>query len=137
MAYRRWAFIVVVVGLALNSPSANAGVRKHQNDPRLTAASIAVGVGTTAGFLALRDWRLHRRGRVNGIGPAGAAILTTGACLALSPIVGTIAVQRELTFREAYGLAADCVIPFIGSWLVDKAFDAHPEWEPAAALKHR
>jgi hypothetical protein len=47
--------------------------------------------------------------------------------------------QRELTYREAYGLTADCIIPFIGSWLVDKTLDAHPEWDPdlAAARQAR
>jgi hypothetical protein len=64
-------------------------------------------------------------------------IVTTAGCLALSPIVGTVLTQRQLTYREAYGLFADCVIPFIGAWLVDKAFDAHPEWEPDRALVRR
>ena len=34
-------------------------------------------------------------------------------------------------------LTADCVVPFIGAWLVNKAFDAHPEWEPKPAKKRR
>jgi hypothetical protein len=71
---------------------------------------------------------------VNGLTSAGAVVVTTAGCLALSPIVGTALTQRELTYREAYGLFADCIIPFIGAWLVEKAFEAHPEWEPDRAV---
>ncbi|HEY2533237.1 MAG TPA: hypothetical protein VGJ20_35780 [Xanthobacteraceae bacterium] len=39
----------------------------------------------------------------------------------LDPIIGTLALQRALTPREAYTGIAGCVIPFVGSWLVDQA----------------
>jgi hypothetical protein len=125
-------FASVVIGIAalvLICQSANATPRRHRSEPGLTAASVAVGVGSTAGFFALRDWKLRGSGRVNGFTATGAAVVTTMGCLALSPIVGTVLIGRELTYREAYGLTADCIIPFIGSWLVDKAFDAHPGWD--------
>jgi hypothetical protein len=130
---------VLCIALAVFCQTADAGVlRKNQTDPRLSAVSFGVGTATTVGFFALRNWQLHNHGRLNGLGVNGAAVVTTGACLALSPIVGTLVVQRELTFREAYALTADCVIPFVGGWLVNKAFDAHPEWEPRKArLKRR
>jgi len=80
----------------------------------LAAASFGVGTAGTVGFFALRNWQLHNNGRLNGLGVNGAAVVTTGACLALSPIVGTLMVQRELTFREAYALGADCLVPFVG-----------------------
>lgn len=130
---KAWHWIlsgVVAATLALPATDANALVRRNQVDQRVTVAGTVVGLGTTAAFFGLRGWKLNRKGRYNGIGPAGAAVLTTGGCLALSPIFATVAVQRELTFREAYGLAADCVIPFVGSYLVDQAFDANPHWEP-------
>ena|SRR5947209_5343273 len=130
--------IVVCAVLAVSCQTGNAGSsRKHETDPRISAVSFGVGAATTAGFFALRNWQLHDKGRLNGLGINGAAVMTTAGCLALSPIVGTIVVQRELTFREAYGLTADCVIPFIGSWLVNKAFDAHPEWEPRKVRQKR
>ena len=129
---------VVCVASALLCQTADARLlRKNQTDPRLSAASFGVGIATTAGFFALRNWQLHNKGRLNGLGVNGAAVATTGACLALSPIVGTLMVQRELTFREAYALTADCIIPFIGGWLVNRAFDAHPEWEPRKARLKR
>ena len=129
----------VGVALAVFCQTADASSlrRKNQSDPRLSAASFAVGTATTVGFFALRNWQLHNHGRLNGLGINGAAAVTTGACLALSPIVGTLMVQRELTFREAYALTADCVVPFVGGWLVNKAFDAHPEWEPRKARLKR
>jgi hypothetical protein len=130
--------IVACAVLAVSGQNGNAKtLRKHETDPRISATSFAVGVGSTAGFFALRNWQLHNKGRLNGLGVNGAAVMTTAGCLALSPIVGTFMVQRELTFREAYGLAADCVVPFVGAWLVNKAFDAHPEWEPKPARKKR
>ncbi len=92
---------------------------------------------STAGYFALRDWRLNSHGRLHGLTSAGAMTVTTMGCLALSPIVGTVMVRRELTFREAYALTADCVIPFVGGWLVNRAFDAHPEWEPKPAKRRR
>jgi hypothetical protein len=120
------SFCVAFGALALFAQNANAASRH----PGVAAASIGVGAASTAGFFALQGWSLHGHHRSGALGPTGAAIVTTAGCLALSPIVGTALTQRELTYREAYGLFADCVIPFIGAWLVDKAFDTHPEWEP-------
>jgi hypothetical protein len=119
----------VVAALALLCQGADAGTRRHHHgDPRLTAVGIGVGVGSTAVYFALRDWRRHPR-PFHGISQGGAFAASTFACAALSPIVGTIVVQRELTMREAYVMTADCVIPFVGGWLMNKAFDAHPQWE--------
>ena len=133
-----WVLTVVCAVFAVSCQNGNAKtLRKHETDPRLSATSFGVGVAGTAGFFALRNWQLHNKGKLNGLGVNGAAVMTTAGCLALSPIVGTIVVQRELTFREAYGLVADCVVPFVGAWLVNKAFDAHPEWEPKPVRKKR
>jgi len=119
-----FSFALVALGFPLQG--ANAAER-HRG---ITAASIGVGAASTAGFFALQGWTLNGNHRSGALGSTGAAVVTTAGCLALSPIVGTVLSQRELTYREAYGLFADCVIPFIGAWLVDKAFDVHPEWEP-------
>jgi hypothetical protein len=133
IAMKQWLSVLTAAGLAVAvcCQTAQAGSRRHhESDPRLIATGIAVGAGTTAGFFALRDWRLNGNGRRHGLTTAGAVVATTAACMAISPIVATVAVQRELTFREAYAMTADCLIPFVGAWLVNKAFDAHPEWEP-------
>jgi hypothetical protein len=136
---RQWYLAcTVVAALTLLCQSANAGSRRqHTDDPRLKAVSFGVGTAITVGYFALRGWHLNKHGHVHGLSAGGAVALTTMGCLALSPIVGTVIVQRELTFREAYALTADCVIPFVGAWLVNKAFDAHPEWEPKPARRRR
>ena len=41
--------------------------------------------------------------------------------------------------REAHVLVGSCVIPIVGGWLVNEAYDAHPEWDAgdhAALDKH-
>ena len=59
--------------------------------------------------------------------------ITTVGCMALSPIIGGLLVsaneRRELRSSEVLGMAADCVLPFIGGWIMQAAFDAHPEWD--------
>jgi drug/metabolite transporter (DMT)-like permease len=122
-------FAVAVMAFALMCPSAEAGpIKRRKEDPRLTASGFVVGAGMTAAFFALRDWswKEPRNAKVSG---GAATVITTVGCMALSPIVGTVVVQRELTLREAYVMTADCIVPFVGGWLMSKAFDDHPEWE--------
>ena len=47
--------------------------------------------------------------------------------MALTPLVSGILVQRELTRREVHVMLANCVVPFIGGWLMDAYFDRHPD----------
>ena len=130
-------FAVVVMAFALFCPSAEADpLKRRKEDPRLTASGFAVGAVTTAGYFALRDWRW--KGSDNAkVSNGGATVITTVGCMALSPIVGTIVLHRELTLREAYVMTADCIVPFVGGWLMSKAFDDHPEWEGAGKRPHR
>jgi hypothetical protein len=128
---KRWMGIVtvVVMAMALLSHGAEARVlKRNKDDPRLFWSGLAVGAGMTAGYFALRDWKWKDPPNAR-VSNGGAMVLTTVGCMALAPIVGTIVVQRELTMREAYVMTADCVIPFVGGWLMSQAFDAHPEWE--------
>ena len=136
---QRWLGIVMVAvaSLALFCKSADADPFKHikKTDPRLTAAGIGVGLGMTGAYIGLR-------GGWNGDGTkyvssGGAFALTTVGCMALTPIVSTIVVGRELTMREAHAMVADCVIPFLGSMIVNAAFDDHPEWEGKKKKKPR
>jgi hypothetical protein len=122
-------FAAVAMAFALLCQSAEAGpFKRKKNDPRLTVLGIAVGAGMTAAYFGLRDWRWKGSNNAK-VSSGGAAVITTVGCMALSPIVGTIVVQRELTMREAYVMTADCIVPFVGGWLMGKAFDNHPEWE--------
>ena len=122
-------FALVLTALAVLVQAADAGPRhRNKDDRKLMVSGIVVGAGMTAGYFALRDWRWKDPPNAK-VSNGGAAVITTIGCMALSPIVGTIVVQRELTMREAYVMTADCVIPFVGGWLMNKAFDDHPEWE--------
>ena len=62
--------------------------------------------------------------------PAIVCLIALIGCAALSPMVATVVLNRPLTFREAHYLIASCVLPIVGGWLVNQAYDAHPEWEP-------
>lgn len=119
----------VIAAFACVTQSAEAGGRRH-NDPRLTAVSIGVGAASTAGFFALNDWNWTWDSSRHGVTSAGAWGLTTVGCAALSPIVGTMVVRRPLTYREAHVMIASCVIPFVGGWLVNRAYDNHILWAP-------
>jgi hypothetical protein len=111
-------------------------VLRHHHDKRLVVSSFAAGAAGTATYFALRDWRWRHPPNAK-ISEGGAMIAGTAVCAVLSPMLGTLAVNRELTLREVYVMTADCVIPFVGGWLMEKAFDAHPEWEGRRPHRHR
>lgn len=96
-------------------------------DPRLAASNFWVGAGATGAYFALRsghrhDYWGHSRG--HGIhGAAGAYVVTSAACAAVSPIVGTIVTQRQLTQREVFVSTANCFVPIIGGWWMNYWFD--------------
>jgi hypothetical protein len=100
---------------------------------RTTLAVVGTGVGTGMGAanLALNDWRFtHWDSARHGITALGAWGLTTMGCAALSPIIATAVLNRPLTYREAHILIGGCVIPIIGGWLVDQAYENHILWAP-------
>jgi hypothetical protein len=89
----------------------------HGQDPRLTAAGIGIGIGTGVGgyFLTQKHGNPGKM-RVTALGAYG---ITTGACMVATPFIYTVAVNRPLTYREVYMGMADCIVPFIGSYLVN------------------
>jgi hypothetical protein len=93
-------------------------------DPQLATSNTVVGLAATGGYFAIRD---HRRWH-GGLNQGGAYALTSIGCAAASPIVGTLVVRRPLTQREVGVSTANCFLPFLGGWLVNAAWDAHPEW---------
>jgi hypothetical protein len=96
----------------------------HGRDPRLTAVSVGIGAATTAASFAATS---HHHGHIgNGVFISAWAV-TSGVCAIAYPIVGTLVLNRQLTPREAYVGIADCVVPFIGGWLVDAALP-HDAW---------
>lgn len=128
-------FAAALMAFAFTAPGAQAG--SHRTDKRLKAVSMGVGAAATAGYFAINHWHWHWDSKAAGISMAGASLLTTIGCAAVSPMVATVVLKRELTLREADVLVGSCVIPIIGGWLVNKAFDAHPEWEAADKPAHK
>lgn len=138
---RNVAFVAALLAaFAFGCQSADAKSRKRV-DPRLTAVSIGVGAASTAGYFALNDWHWNWDSSRAGVTRLGAWGLTTVGCAAASPIVATAVLNRPLKYREAHILIGSCVVPFIGGWLVNEAYNQHILWAPdeqePAAPPHR
>ncbi len=95
----------------------------------------------TAAYWSLNDWHWKWNSARHGITAVGAWGLTTMGCAALSPIVATAVLNRPLTSREAH--TGGCIIPIVGGWLIDQAYENHILWAPdepqatAVRAKHK
>lgn len=129
-----------IAAFVFTCQGADAHWRKHHVDKRLAAVSIGVGAASTAAYFSINDWKFGHW-QASSITQFGAYAGTMIGCMALSPMVATVVVNRPLTMREAHALVASCVLPIIGGWLVNEAYNAHPEWEagnaPPPAKHHR
>lgn len=96
----------------------------HGQDPRLTTVSIGLGAAATAASFAATT---RHHGHIGDGVFVSAWAVSSAACAAAYPIVGTLVINRPLTPREAYTGIADCFVPFIGGWLVD-AWLPHTAW---------
>jgi hypothetical protein len=126
-------FAAAVAALLLASEAAQAGPRDIDN--RLTAVSNGVGAGMTAALFAINDWN-WKWNNSSGLTALAAIGATTIGCVAISPMVASAVLHRPLTQREATVLFGSCVVPIVGGWLVEAAYEQHPEWEPAAKPAH-
>lgn len=126
-----------VAAFVFTVQNANAGERYAHLDNRIKAVEIGVGAASTAAFFAFNNWNWKWDSGRSGITALGAWGVTTVGCAALSPIVATAVVRRPLTYREAHIMIADCVIPIVGGWLVNAAYDAHPEWDGGGPKWHK
>jgi len=131
------AALVAVFTLAAGS--AEAGSRAI--DARVRAVSVGVGAASTAGYFAINRWRWRWNAEAAGISQAGAAIGTTLGCAAVSPMVATVVLNRPLKYREAHILIGSCVVPLIGGWLVNEAYNAGwltaPDEKPVRNVRYR
>jgi hypothetical protein len=131
---RKVAFAAAALAaLTVSFGPANAGGRNKNEKAVMTATEIGVGAASTAAYFAWNDWKWKWDSARAGITSTGAIVGTTMGCAALSPFVASAALERPLKYREAHELIAGCVIPFIGSWLVDQAYDHHILWAPEEA----
>lgn len=120
----------VIAAFALTMPTADAGGSRNV-DKRVKAVAIGMGVASTAAYFALNDWKWKwQDGRY--FTQLGAYAATTMGCAAISPMVATVVVNRPLTQREGHVLIGSCVIPIVGGWLVNEAYNNNPQWEPGA-----
>jgi uncharacterized membrane protein YidH (DUF202 family) len=127
-------FAAVIAAFAFTCQSADAkGRRHHHTDKRLTAVAIGVGAASTATYFALNDWHWNWDSSRSGITSLGAWGITTVGCAALSPIVATAVLGRQLKYREAHILIGSCVLPIVGGWLVNEAYNHHVLWAPDEA----
>jgi hypothetical protein len=135
--YRKVACLVATLAvLGLAQAPASAGGRHHRDHKVLAVTSTVVGAGATAAYFAMNDWNWKWDSARSGITSAGAIAATTMGCAVVSPMVATAVLNRPLSYREAHVLLASCIIPFVGGWLVNEAYDRHILWapdEPAAA----
>ena len=89
-------------------------------DPRLAGSNTVVGAAATGTYFAIRD---YRNGSPFSTGAAYTA--TSIGCMVVSPIIGTIVTNRQLTQREVWISSANCFVPFIGGWAMNNWFDAN------------
>ncbi|MEP7031020.1 MAG: hypothetical protein ABI830_08825 [Pseudolabrys sp.] len=132
-------FAALIAAFAFSVQGADAKSRHHHHHhgkKKLLAVQVGMGVASTAAFFAINDWKWNGWDNSSGLTRAGAWGLTTVGCMAVSPMVGTVVLNRELTMREAHVLLGSCVVPIVGGWLVNAAWDAHPEWEPGKKRHH-
>jgi hypothetical protein len=119
-------------GLVAQSGKANAFLLTNRS-PNVLAGQIVVGAGMAAVYWTQTcSHNFHHCARFTSHRALKWWGITTIGCMALTPIVGGLLVsyneRRELRSNEVLGMAADCVVPIIGGWIMQAAFDAHPEW---------
>ncbi len=60
--------------------------------------------------------------------------------MATAPMVATVALNRPLKYREAHILIGSCLIPFVGGWLVNEAYNngwiTAPDEKPVRVAHH-
>jgi hypothetical protein len=123
-------FVALIAAFAITCQSAQAGGRHHINK-KIVAVAIGVGAASTAAYFAIGGWHWGNGWNYgNGFTRLGAYGVTTIGCAAVSPIVATVVLNRPLTQREAHILIGSCVLPLVGGWLVNEAYNDHPEWDP-------
>ena len=104
--------------------------------PRLFWGGVGIGIGTDVAsyYLVKKHGTPPHRPMT-----AGAAYgVTTFACAVAYPFVGTWLLNRPLTPREMYDGVADCVVPFVGGWIVDAMLphDAWTDGTPPKPVRH-
>jgi len=130
---KKWiiAMAGLIAAVAFTAQSADASGRHHRKVGNgVKAAAVVVPAAATASYFWINDWKWNWRGTaVNGISQTGAIAAAGIGCMAVSPMLASALEGRELTLREAGVLFGSCVVPVIGGYIVNAAWDANPQWE--------
>jgi hypothetical protein len=119
------ALVALMAGLQGAAAQGPLDILAAGGSPSVTATRIGVGGAASAAAAAGSYDESHY------LGPKVAAywaLGTTFGCMTLSPIVAGILVNanehRQLTSREVHVMIADCTVPFVGGWLMEKYWDS-------------
>ena len=123
----------LLAATTLTLQTAEAGGKRHLDD-RLKVVAVASGAAATVTYFAINEWKWKWQHGDVFPGQWGAIAGTTLGCAAVSTMVGTAVVKRPLTQREGHVLVGSCVVPIIGGYLVNAAYNANPHWEPQPAV---
>jgi hypothetical protein len=134
--------LVLVIGLQPQAaragdanPACNNGFiswLNHGQDCHLFFGGVGIGIGTTVSGYYLT--KKHGTPPHRPMSAWGAYGVTTFACAVAYPFVGTFLLNRPLTPREMYIGVAECVVPFVGGWLVD-TYLPHDAWTDGTPAK--
>ncbi len=119
----------VLAAIVFASHPAGAQQRKPIN-PTVDATNFWVGGAWTVVFFGINHFDAKWNSAHAGISALSAGVLTTVGCVATAPMVASAVLNRPLTYREAYTLVGSCVIPIVGGWLVNEAFNNGWMWAP-------
>lgn len=124
----------LIAAFVFTMPAAEAGGRHHRGHvaKEVKAAALITGVAATVTYFAINDWK-WRWDNGSGLTSLAAYGATTMGCIAVAPMVGTVLAKRPMTMREGHTLAGSCVLPIIGGYLVNAAYDNNPQWEGGGA----
>ena len=96
-----------------------------KGSPNVTVAKVGVNAAATGTDIAGTYQGGHYQGHTTAL---AWGVGTTVGCMSLSPIVAGFLVNanehRQLTSREVHIMLADCTIPFVGGWLMEKYWDS-------------
>lgn len=128
--------VAAVAAFAFLSQPADAHWRHKKVSKPVAVTAVGAGIASSIIYWSAIDWRWHKHSASYKWGAWGA---TSFGCAVVSPMVATVLKKAPLTQREAHVLFGSCVVPVVGGWLVNAAYDANPQWEPrtASARKHK
>jgi len=122
----------LIAATTLTVQTAEAGGKRHL-DNRLKVVAVGTGAAATATYFAVNEWKW--KWQHNSVFSQWGTIAgTTLGCAAVSTMVGTVVVKRPLTQREGHVMIGSCIVPIIGGYLVNAAYEANPQWEPQPAV---